>query len=126
MGCQGRGRCVPKYKLCMCFCDVNDHVPFFCRLNNLMCCGNQTNRARTRINTFPTGCMCCSMRNLSTVHNTGPYLLCGNALFTTDDLINRVEGQLLYDRMIDKTQIPVANICNVPHVVFSIVRPNYS
>ena len=70
--------------------------------------------------------MCCSMRNLSTVHNTGPYLLlCGNALFTTDDLINRVEGQLLYDRMIDEAQIPVANICNVPHVVFSIVRPNY-
>ena len=115
MGCQGRGRCVPKYKLCMCVCDVNDHVPFFCRLNNLMCCCNRAN-----------GCMCCSMRNLSTVHNTGPYLLlCGNALFTTDDLINRVDGQLLYDRMIGEAQIPVANICNVPHVVFSIVRPNY-
>ena len=96
-------------------CDVNDHVPFFCRLNNLICCGN---RAK--------GCMCCSMRNLSTVHHTSPYLLlCGNALFTTDDLFNRVEGQLLYNRMIDEAQIPVANICNVPHVVFSIVRPNY-
>ena len=41
------------------------------------------------------------------------------------DLINRVDGQLLYDRMIGEAQIPVANICNVPHVVFSIVRPNY-
>ena len=66
------------------------------------------------------------MRNLSTVHNTGFYLLlCGNAPFITNDLSNRVEGQLLYDRMIDEVQIPVANICNVPHVVFSIVSPNY-
>ena len=66
------------------------------------------------------------MRNLSTIHRTGPYLLlCGNALFTTNDLSNRVEGQLLYDWMVDEAQIPVANICNVPHVVFSIVRPNY-
>ena len=24
-----------------CVCDVNDHVSFFCRLNNLMCCGNR-------------------------------------------------------------------------------------
>ena len=98
----------------MCVCDVNEHVPFFCRLNNLICCGN---RAK--------GCTCCSLRNLSTVHDTGPYLLCGNALFSTDDLINRVEGQLLYNRMIDEAQIPVANTCNVPHVAFSIVRPNY-
>ena len=52
-------------------------------------------------------------------------LLCGNAPFTTDDLINRVEGQLLYDRMIDEAQIRVGSTCNVPHVVFSIVRPNY-
>ena len=99
----------------MCVCDVNDHVPFFCRLNNLMCCGNRGK-----------SCTCCSMRNLSTVHNTGPYLLlCGNAPFITNDLSNRVEGQLLYDRMIDEAQIPVANICNVPRVVFSIVWPMY-
>ena len=109
-----KGRCIPNYKVCMRVCDANDHVPFFCRLNNLICCGN---RAK--------GCTCYSLRYLSTVHNTGPYLLCGNALFTTDDLINRVEGQLLYDRVIDEVQIPVANICNGPHVVFSIVRPNY-
>ena len=41
-GCQGRGRSVPKYMVCMDVCyDKPDHVPFFCCLNNLMCCGNR-------------------------------------------------------------------------------------
>ena len=34
-------------------------------------------------------------------------------------------NQWLYDRMVDEAQIPVANICNVPHVVFSIAWPMY-
>ena len=35
LGGGGGVSCVLKYKVCMCVCDVNDHVPFVCRLNNL-------------------------------------------------------------------------------------------
>ena len=41
------------------------------------------------------------------------------------DVINTVEARLLYGKMSDEAQIPVANVPNVPHVVFSIVGPNY-
>ena len=69
--------------------------------------------------------MCCSLRNLSTVHHTGLYLVVRrSACFITDDVINTVEGRLLYGKMSYEAQIPVPNIPNVPHVVFSIVWPN--
>ena len=41
------------------------------------------------------------------------------------DVINTVEARLLYGKMSDEAQILVVNVPNVPHVVFSIVWPNY-